>query len=393
MRWSRPVAILAVLVATLPVGAQQTPRTGATQPTKPAGGAPTDQAHYALHWAQLVDQYGFAQPMEVSRFLIPVDWNFSGVVNWTAGRGCPPNMVSIGGRASSADSTSGFLFFPSRQWQWFDDPQKQQLAARTGGQSSLQTGCPIAPLMGAVDYIRREVLPGYRPNARVVTTEPMPKLAQALQSEAQANAAGMIQQRLITWVRVDAGRVKIAYEINGRPVEEWIMATVKCVAKPGMRTGLWYNLTASRVFAYRTPAGKLESQPALFGTILGSITNNPNWTAKETQMMQGATRTEQKGVADRNQIRAGMQANQTNAIIQHGRDISASEDQQAAEFAQTERGLQWYTDPNTHQQVEMTYGYRHSFTNGNGEYILNDDPNFNPSKVYSGTWTELEPQQ
>jgi hypothetical protein len=173
------------------------------------------------------------------------------------------------------------------------------------------------------------------------------------------------------------------------------MATVQVVAKPmgmGGRNGNWYNASASRIFAYRTPAGKLDSEPALFGTILGSLTNNPQWTAKATAIQTGTARAEQKGTADRIKIRAGVQNMQTDAINSRYQQISESEDKQSEEFAQTQRGLQWYTDPNTHEKVEMSYGYRHSYTNGNGEYILNDDPNFNPGKYFNGTWTQLEQQ-
>jgi hypothetical protein len=88
-----------------------------------------------------------------------------------------------------------------------------------------------------------------------------------------------------------------------------------------------------------------------------------------------------------------MQQAQGDASNARYQQISAAEDKQSEEFAQTQRGLEYYTDPNTHEKVEMSYGYRHTYTNGNGEYILNDDPNFNPSKYFNGTWTEMERNQ
>ena len=386
MSRSRWMAGFALLAAVVPAHAQQ----GVHKPaaaTQTAAAEPLDKAHYALHWSQLIDQYGFAQPMEAARILTPVDWKFEGVVQWGPVHGCPPEMVKTAGGAMSKDSLTGFAFFPTHTWQWYDNPSQQQWAARAGG-------CPTEPLIGAVDYIRRQVLPKWRPKARVVTSEAMPKLAQALQEQAQNNAAGLLQARLYNWVRVDAGRVKIAYEINGHPVEEWIMATVQAISKPGMGSnGSWYNATAGRVFAYRTPAGKLDSQPTLFATMLGSIRSNPQWQAKMTQVLQNTTKTIQKGVADRIKIQQGMQQTQNEAANQRYQQISAAEDKQSEEFAQTQRGLEYYTDPNTYEKVEMSYGYRHTYTNGNGEYILNDDPNFNPSKYFNGTWTEMERNQ
>jgi hypothetical protein len=391
---SLSVAVFALLVAVIPIRAQQTSQ---APPRAAAAGqaAPLDHAHYILHWAQLVDQYGFAQPMEAARILTPVDWKFDGVVAWGGANGCPPEMVKTAGGAMSKDSLSAFAFFPGHTWQWFDDPRRQQMAARGGSGPSIQRGCAVEPLVGAVDYIRREILPKWRPKGRVVATEPMPKLAQALQEQAQNTNAGLLQNRIYTWVRVDAGRVKIAYEINGHPVEEWIMATVQAIARPalGGGSGNWYTVSAGRLFAYRTPAGKLDSEPALFATMLGSIRNNPQWQVKETQVLQNTSRIERKGEADRNKIRAGMQQAEGDASNARYQQISAAEDKQSEEFAQTQRGLEYYTDPNTHEKVEMSYGYRHTYTNGNGEYILNDDPSFNPSKYFNGTWTEMERNQ
>lgn len=393
---SRPpfVTVIAFLAAALPARAQQAAHQTRPAPQSQAAAAPLDHAHYVLHWAQLIDQYGFARPMESARVLVPVDWSFQGVVAWGAAHGCPPEMVKSAGGAMSKDSLSGFAFFPTHTWQWSDDPRQQQLAAQGGAQPSMQRGCAVEPLVGAVDYIRRMILPRWRPKARVIATEPMPKLAQALQEEAQTASAPMLQNRMYNWVRVDAGRVKVAYEINGHPVEEWIMATVQAIARPGLGgRGNWYNATASRTFAYRTPAGKLDSEPALFGTILGSIHPNPEWQAKMTQVLQNTSNIDRKGELDRARIRAGVQQYQGDAANARYQQISAAEDKQSEEFAQTQRGLEWYTDPNTHEKVEMSYGYRHTYTNGNGEYILNDDPNFNPSKYFNGTWTEMERNQ
>jgi hypothetical protein len=379
------------LVASVSARAQQ-PAHSAPQARAQAAAAPLDPAHYALHWSKLIDQYGFAQPVEAARILTPVDWKWDGVVAWGGGQGCPPEMVKTAGNAYSTDSSSSFTFFPSHTWQWFDDPQKQQLAARSQGKPSLQLGCAIEPLVGAVDYIRRAILPTFRPRARIVTTESMPQLAQSLQAEAQtANAAGL-QRRTVNWVRVDAGRVKLAYVVNGHQVEEWIMATVQVTAEPTMAgpNVNRYDATVSRIFAYRTPAGKLDAEPALFATMLGSIRGNPQWNSMVAGVKQNMGRIHQNGVAQRNKIKSDMENTQTNAINARYQQISDAENKQSEEFAQTQRGLEWYTDPNTHEKVEMSYGYRHSWTNGNGEYILNDDPNFNPGKAFNGTWTQLE---
>ena len=78
------VAALALLAAVVPARAQQAAHQAPPQPAQQATQQPLDHAHYVLHWAQLVDQYGFAQPMEAARILTPVDWKLEGVVAWGA---------------------------------------------------------------------------------------------------------------------------------------------------------------------------------------------------------------------------------------------------------------------------------------------------------------------
>lgn len=79
---SHSVTVLALLASVLPARAQQAAHQAAQQPAQQATQQPLDHAHYVLHWAQLIDQYGFAQPMEAARILTPVDWKFEGVVAW-----------------------------------------------------------------------------------------------------------------------------------------------------------------------------------------------------------------------------------------------------------------------------------------------------------------------
>ena len=67
MSWSRTVVCVAVLAVATPLVGQQSPGR-ASASSKPA--AATDAGspkYFRLHWAQLVDQYGFAQPRRLQR--------------------------------------------------------------------------------------------------------------------------------------------------------------------------------------------------------------------------------------------------------------------------------------------------------------------------------------
>jgi hypothetical protein len=48
-----------------------------------------------------------------------------------------------------------------------------------------------------------------------------------------------------------------------------------------------------------------------------------------------------------------------------------------------------YRDPSTGQAMELSNQCGHAWRNGNHEYIMSDDPNFNPNAQLSGNWNEL----
>jgi hypothetical protein len=55
------------------------------------------------------------------------------------------------------------------------------------------------------------------------------------------------------------------------------------------------------------------------------------------------------------------------------------------------RGVQTFRDPSSGRTVELSNLYDHAWANGNDQYIVTDDPNFNPNGQVNGNWGELQP--
>jgi hypothetical protein len=53
------------------------------------------------------------------------------------------------------------------------------------------------------------------------------------------------------------------------------------------------------------------------------------------------------------------------------------------------RGVEPYRDAAGHTH-ELSNQYGNAWMNGSNEYVLSDDPNFNPQSVLNGSWTQLE---
>ena len=166
--------------------------------------------------------------------------------------------------------------------------------------------------------------------------------------------------------------------------------SVAALSQGRMDNSSLYNVMAERVFAIRAPAGQMESRADLNATMLASLRQNAQWLSASQQIIMNVNGSQQQGIADRQRIMHDAQTQQGDAIIQHGQEMSVMQDRNAAEFSQAERDVEWYTDPNTNERMELSAGYAHSWTNSNGEVILNDDPNYNPSRVYQGNWTQLQ---
>jgi hypothetical protein len=54
------------------------------------------------------------------------------------------------------------------------------------------------------------------------------------------------------------------------------------------------------------------------------------------------------------------------------------------------RGVQTFRDPSTGKTMELSSQYDHAWLNGAGEYVMSDDPNFNPNAQLSGSWNQLQ---
>jgi hypothetical protein len=65
-------------------------------------------------------------------------------------------------------------------------------------------------------------------------------------------------------------------------------------------------------------------------------------------------------------------------------------DRLSSSWSQAIRGVDEYHDPFRGSGMELPGGYRHAWANALGEYILTDDPTFNPNIGSNLTWEALE---
>jgi hypothetical protein len=366
------------------------------EPPLPSGGAV-----YRMKLARIVDERGFEQPMTALTVLIPIDWQFQGGVQYGQGAGCHANLVKLVFRATSPDGRLAVELFPGNTWQWTDDPNMRSMMTASNQQMARYgaRGCDIMAPMTADAYLRRNVLPPVRGNARIESSEPLPDTAARLQEEAGELQQQAARQGMRANVRTDAGRVRVSYSQGELAVEEWFTAMTFAISMPGpsfnVRTGrsgqvLYYTNSADHIFALRAPQGQLDAQDKLFQLILATIKVNPQWQARVEQVIANLNAQDIKGANDRFAIatKAGQDIARMNQ--EAFQNAQTSREHSMANWSQYMRGVQTFRNPNTGDTVELNNMYEHAWAGPDNTYVLTNSANFNPNSSLDGHYTALE---
>jgi hypothetical protein len=369
---------------------------------RPATAAlPADGTVYRMKLMRIVDERGFEQPMNALNLLIPVDWQFQGGVQYGQGTGCHANLVKLTFRATSPDGRMAIELLPGNTWQWTDDPNMRNAITASNQQMARYGahGCDLMAPMSADAYLRQNVLPAVRRNARVESFEQLPDTAPRLQEEARQLQELAAHQGMKANIRTDAGRVRVSYTQGAEPVEEWFTAMTFAISMPGpsfnIRTGragqaLYYTNSADHLFALRAPQGQLDVQEKLFQLILATVKVNPQWQARVEQAIANLNAQDIKGANDRSAIVTKTGQDIAKMTQEAYRNATDSRAHSMANWSQYMRGVQTFRNPATGDTVELSNMYEHAWAGPDNTYVLTNSSNFNPNASLDGHYTSLE---
>lgn len=347
---------------------------------------------------KIVDEHGFGRPIEAASLLLPENWQAESSVRWTGDVGCPENAVHLALKAQSPDGRLGFEVFPNHVWKWADDPATLQAAQQAMAPFGIR-GCDILPPYDAAGYLQNVFLPRWRPDSTLIDLGTVAELAQALQLEQRTLAMATGQP---AWIETDFDVAVALVETPGAEGidEEWLLVTVMrtTISPPAMGYGLpplprSYSMVALSPFAARAPKGELEKHDRLFEVIYRSFRSHPLWDAGVAQFHQNIAAIQRQGIADRSRIIAAS-GREIGAIIEQVYEARrASQDRSFERQIQALRGVESWIDPLTRSRVQLTSGYRGAWSNGLGDFILSENPDFKPEQVMPGRWTPLKPDK
>ena len=188
---------------------------------------------------------------------IPSGWRFAGMMLRPGG--CHPPAVPAYGLSYTAlapDGVTAYEGLPGVSWAWASD-----------GSNPTSAKCAAINITSASAFLLNIVVPNMRPDAKNISVVPLPQAMQSgLQAQQQALAAKATANGRQT---VDAARIRLAYTLNGKPVEEMLGAVVTCsestmpayplLHRPAMTRR---NCQSTGTNIRRTPQGALDAMIA-----------------------------------------------------------------------------------------------------------------------------------
>jgi hypothetical protein len=386
-----PAAPAPALTPGIPTAAPPPGAETSVNPALPAGSPPNGdgnpQSHsYRMKMAQILDSQGFERPIPSASLLIPVDWQSQGATTWNLKDKC--NGVQTHLLVSSPDGHA-FERFPVYHWVWADDPAFLQATFAQNAKMGAHACDAMAP-MGAQEYLQRN-LAKLRPGAQLVGFEPAAKLMEALREQAQQTEEGARRFNLKQQVKYDAIRARLKYSVDGKPMEECILAGTFITGTFGPMQKWSYNCVAYSG-GQRAPLGTLDGSAKLFELIASTFRTNPDWQARIAKNALAMQQIHLKGIRDRAGIAAKSADDTRKTQQQMYENRQNAQDQNSTQFSQYIRGVETYKNPTPGETVDLDSNYGYAWVNNRGEYLLSDLAGFDPNSAAGNTlnWTPLE---
>jgi hypothetical protein len=313
---------------------------------------------------------------EAFHFLVPADWRVEGGIVW---RPEISTLAYLQLRFSDPGNVNALEFFPTLPFTW---SQQGYYGFPPG---SLYLGSYVVAPLDPDNFVRQIVLPQMRGRVSptVIRTDPLPELANAVAPSVQE--AGAIKQ-------VAAARTRIEYKEGAKSYEEDIYSVIVYSQVPMTPGVVWWG--PDRLFGFRAEKGQLDRQAPLLETIFASVRVNRGWFGRLLQVREAWIQNQMQAIRNAGELSryiARTTDEMSDMQMQAWQNRQASEDRSAEAFIQYIRGVETYHDPFGNQDVQLPTGYHDVWISRAGEYILADDPHFNPNVSATGTWQRVDP--
>ena len=377
------LAAAGIYIAFLQNPGGSTPTTIPPTPTPSTTPTPTPPAKVVnvvkYKTASCVDTQGTG--LEAFSLLIPSDWTFEGEVTWLLNNPLMPATAQFSVR--NPDSTVEFEGFPNQSMFWTNNP----LIQYTNPPGSRYFGAYVMEPLGPIEALKQIVVPMFRgdvANLKFISEEELPELAKLFGTGTDPTSG-------ISY-GAEAGKIRVEYTLNGVQVEDEIYCVIQSVKTPvGSATN--NNWFISNLSSFRAVKGKLDANSKTLQTIAFSVVINLKWLNKYNQLVLYLIKQQIQQIKSIGQL-SNMLSQMSDEISED--NLKSWEDRQAAndrlvdDFTHGILGVDSYYDPIAEKTVELPSGYDNAWTNSLGEYILADDPSYNPNIGSNLDWQPMK---
>ena len=322
--------------------------------------------------------------LELFRMLIPSGWSFQGGCRWLLDNPGMPAVVCF--QMWNPHGTELFEVLPNMNFTWNNNPLARGLVPP----GSRYFGAEVRPPVSIRDALRQYVLPRYRAavqNLQILNEEPVPELPRLVRSQA-ASSGGT----------AEGGKLRFRYLWQGWSLDEELYGLVEAFHLPiqtAFSAGQAIFWFIDYLFTFRAQAGRLDGSAALFKAMLASFRLNPAWSAAYEAITRYLAQQQIQRIHHIGQIgeiyaRMGSEMRQQN--MDGWRRRQDTYDRLATDWSRAIRDVDAFFDPHRQELVELPSGYGHAWANNLGEYILTDDPNFNPNLDSNLHWETMNPR-
>jgi hypothetical protein len=330
-----------------------------------------------------IDQQGTGLP--AYSFLMPSDWAYEGGITWILDNPAMPAVSAF--RVYNPKGKEEFEVLANHCYFWTTN--LQLLGMFPPGTKYF--GSVVKKPVTAQKALRNIILTEHRGgmlNLTVIKDEDFPELPKALGAGKQAQGFGSSG--------ATGAKLRVSYTSNGVPMEEEFYAVVESMTFPVQGTfsttynTIWY---IDYIFSFKGEKGKLENSTQVFQTITSSMKVNPHWFAKYSNVIEYMAQQQIRqihSVGEFSRMLSQMSDQISDEKMQQFESRGDVYDKVSQKFSDNTLGIDRYYDPHEGKEVELPSGYNHAWSNNNGEYIVSDNPNFNPNVGSNLDWKPLE---
>lgn len=311
---------------------------------------------------------------EAFSMLIPEDWIVSGGIIWRQ-HATMPGAIFL-----SVRSGNGFYelnFIPSMPYYW----GQSGISLFGSQEGNYYMGNEVRrPVSGSLQYLQQYILPRSNFRTRITGCRRYPEIENILRSENQGGPGRNVS--------VDACIADLEYSYQ----EDLFDGYITCgIALTQMMYGQ-SSWIADRIISTRAPKGKMDHASRIFGIMLKSFQFNLQWYSYYHQFVQQLTQYVLQDIYNAGVISRIIRNTygQISDIVRRSyENQQAANDRVYQGFSESIRGVNSYYDPYKGYSVEFPVDYRYVYANALGEYIVTDNPNYNPNVGSNLNWTNL----